>query len=431
MSMEIHLGYGDKDIKFSLPKKQILHVIEGKPVEPVTDIPAAVKAALANPIGTPPLKQIVKKGDKVCLVASDITRGWVRNDLFLPPLLDELNAAGIPDSDITLVVALGAHRHHTPQENLVTYGQAVVERIKIEQSYALDTEDFIKLGTTSQGVDACVYKTVAQADKVILTGGIVYHLMAGFGGGRKSIMPGVSAYSSIQSNHSFCLHDVIGQGVSPACIAGKLEGNKMHENIMEMAEMLKPAFLLNAVLTPEGGFAKFVAGHWTDAWLEGCKAVEDIFGVPITAKADLVIGSAGGFPKDINLYQGSKSIDNAFMAAKDGGVVILTLECRQIMEPPDFSGWFDFESLHERELALRKAFTVPGFIALKCGLIAKQVSLIIVTLPENKEFVTKAGMIPATSLEEAIAIAEQKLGCKDYSITVMPHAANTVPVLKG
>jgi len=431
MSMDIHLGYGNKELTLSLPEKQILHVIEGKQVEAITDIPAAVKAVLANPTGTLPLKQIVKKGDKVCLIASDITRGWVRNDLFLPPLLDELNAAGVPDSDITLVVALGAHRHHTDQENITTYGQTVVDRIKIEQSYALDTEDFVKLGTTSQGVDTCIYKTVAEADKVILTGGIVYHLMAGFGGGRKSIMPGVSAYASIQGNHSFCLHDVVGQGISPACISGKLDGNKMHENIMEMAAMLKPAFLFNAVLTPEGKFAKFVAGHWADAWLEGCKAVEDIFGVPITAKADLVIGSAGGFPKDINLYQGSKSIDNAFMAAKDGGVVILTLECRDIAEPPDFSGWFEYESLHDRELALRKGFTVPGFIALKCGFIAKQVSLIIVTLPENKDFITKAGMIPATSLEEAMAIAEQKLGRKDYSITVMDHAANTVPVLKG
>jgi len=430
MSIEIHLGYGNEEIKVNLPEKQILHVIEGNHVEPLTDIPAAVKTALANPIGSPPINQIVKKGDNVCIIVSDITRAWVRNDLFLPPLLDELNASGVPDSDITIVVALGAHRHHTPQENLATYGQEVVKRITIEQSYAPETENFVKLGTTSQGVDTCVYKTVAQADKVILTGGIVYHLMAGFGGGRKSIMPGVSAYASIQGNHSFCLHDVVGQGISPDCISGKLSGNTMHENITEMAAMVKPAFLLNAVLTSEGKFAKFVAGHWYDAWLEGCHAVENIFGVPITAKADLVIGSAGGFPKDINLYQGSKTIDNAFMATKDGGVIILLLECRDIKEPPDFSGWFDFESLYERELALRKGFTVPGFIALKCGLIAKQVSLIIVTLPQNKDFITKAGMIPAASLEEAIAIAEQKLGRKDYSITVMPHAANTVPVMK-
>lgn len=431
MFTEFHLGYGNEVIKCNLPTKQILHVIEGKPVEAIADIPAAVKAVLANPNGSPPLKQVVKQGDKVCIIAGDITRAWVRHDLFLPTLLDELNAAGVPDSDITLVVALGAHRYHTAAENITTYGQEVVDRIRIEQSHAPAAENFVKVGTTSRGVEAYVNKTVVQADKVILTGGIVYHLMAGFGGGRKAIMPGVSGYSSIQGNHSFCLHDVVGQGISPHCISGKLKGNNMHEEMTEIAAMVNPAFLLNAVLTPEGTFAKFVAGHWYDAWLEGCQAVEDIFGVPITAKADLVIGSAGGFPKDINLYQGSKSIDNVFMAVKEGGVVILLLECRDIMEPPDFSGWFEFTSLYERELALRKGFTVPGFIALKCGLIAKQVSMIIVTLPQNKDFIAKAGMIPAASLEEAMAIAEDKLGCKDYSITVMPHAANTVPVLKG
>lgn len=430
MYTEINLGYGNEEIKLRLPQKQILQVIEGNHVEPLTDIPAAVKTALANPIGCPRLNQIVNKEDKICIIASDITRAWVRNDLFLPPLLDELNACGVPDSNITLVVALGAHRHHTPQENLSTYGEEVVNRISIEQSCALDAENFVKIGTTSHGVDTCVYKTVAQSDKVILTGGIVYHLMAGFGGGRKSIMPGVSAYNSIQGNHSFCLHDVVGQGISADCVSGKLSGNTMHENMTEMAAMVKPAFLLNAVITPEGKFAKFVAGHWYDAWLEGCRAVENIFGVPIKAKADLVIGSAGGFPKDINLYQGSKTIDNAFMAAKEGGVVILLLECRDIKEPPDFSGWFDYVSLHERELKLREGFTVPGFIALKCGLIAKQVSLIIVTLPQNRDFVQNAGLIPASSLEEAMVIAEQKLGRKDYSITIMPHAANTVPVMK-
>lgn len=431
MYTEINVGYGNEEIKLKLPKKQILQIIEGNHVEPLTDIPAAVKTALANPIGSPRLNQIVSKNDKVCIIASDITRAWVRNDLFLPPLLDELNACGVPDSNITLVVALGAHRHHTPAENLSTYGAEVIKRVSIEQSCALDAENFVKIGTTSHGVDTCVYKTVAHADKVILTGGIVYHLMAGFGGGRKSIMPGVSAYNSIQGNHSFCLHNVVGQGISADCVSGKLNGNAMHENMTEMASMVKPAFLLNAVITPEGKFAKFVAGHWYDAWLEGCQAVENIFGVPIKEKADLVIGSAGGFPKDINLYQGSKTIDNAFMAAKEGGVVILLLECRDIKEPPDFSGWFDFVSLHEREIKLREGFTVPGFIALKCGLIAKQVSLIIVTLPQNRDFVTNAGLIPASSLEEAMAIAEKKLGRKDYTITVMPHAANTVPVLKG
>jgi len=430
MLKEFSLGFGSSEVKISLPEERIINVVEGKQVEAIANVEAALQEAMKNPIGTEPLQKIVTKGDKVAIVASDITRMWIRHDLFLPTVLNELNAGGVPDKDISLVVALGAHRHHTHEENIAVYGQEVVDRIAIVQSHAAVKEDFVCGGKTSGGVDAYFNKHVANADKVILTGGIVYHLMAGFGGGRKSVMPGISGYASIQGNHSFCLNDQVGKGVNPNCISGKLEGNTMHGNMTEMAKLLNPAFLVNAVFTPEGKFAKFVVGHWYDAWREGCKYVEEIFGVPINGKADLVIASAGGFPKDINLYQGSKTIDNAFMAVKDDGVVILLLECRDIMEPPDFSGWYNYESLHDRELALRKGFTVPGFIALKCGLMAKQVPHIVVTLPENKAFIEKAGMIAVTTLAEAMKLAEEKLARTDYTITVMAHAANTVPLLK-
>ncbi|HWR39490.1 MAG TPA: nickel-dependent lactate racemase [Patescibacteria group bacterium] len=429
MMKEYSLGLGEGEETISLPEERVLHVVEGNPYPAITDVPAAVREVLRNPIGAAPLAETVKKGDKVAIIASDVTRAWIRHDLFLPTLLDELNAAGVPDNDICLVVALGAHRHHTDAENVTVYGQSVVKRIAIHQSYAPTAEDFTRVGKTSRGVEVFINKHVVNADKVIMTGGIIYHLMAGFGGGRKSILPGVAGYSTIQGNHSFCLHDEIGGGTNPDCGSGCLEGNAMHEDMMEIAAMVNPAFLLNAVFTPEGKFARFVAGDWDKAWREGCKTVAQIFGVPIKAKADVVIASAGGFPKDINLYQGSKTIDNADLAVKENGVVILLLECRDIAEPPDFSGWFNYTSLYDREIALRKAFTVPGYIALTLGLSAKQIPHIVVTLPENKEFIERAGMTAVTTLKEAMAVAEDKLGRKDFTVTLMPHGANTVPLL--
>lgn len=429
MQKEIVLGFGEKEVALTLPEEQILHIIEGKAVKAITDVPAAIKTALRNPIDSPPLQEVVKTGDKVAIIASDITRKWISYPAFLPTLLNELNGAGIPDNNITIVVSLGSHRKHTDQENIAVYGQEAVRRVQLVQSYAPNTADFVYMGKTSRGVETYLNKHVVAADKVIMTGGIVYHSMAGFAGGRKAIMPGVAGYSTIQGNHSFCLHEVVGQGINPNCMAGKLNDNNMHADMMEMAAMLKQVFLVNAVFTPEGQFARFVAGHWHTAWLEGCQTVKDIFGVPITAKADLVIASAGGFPKDINLYQATKTTENAFMAVKDDGVIITLMECRDIMEPPDFSGWFNYESLYDREIALRKAFTVPGFIALKTGLAAKKVPHIIVTLPQNKEFIENAGLIATTTLEEALAIAVQKLDRKNYTITLMPHGANTVPLL--
>lgn len=429
--VNLELGLGKETVSVSVAEEQIIEVIEGRPYAAIRDIKAAAQEVLRQPIGTPPLKQVVQAGEKVVIVASDITRAWLKHDKFLVFILDELNEAGIPDCDISLVVALGAHRYHTDAENISVYGQQVVDRINIIQSHALVEEDFVSLGTTTGGVPVKIHKAVVNADRVILTGGIVYHLMAGFGGGRKGIIPGVASYPTIQGNHSFCLHEQAGQGFNPLCGSGSVANNPMHADMIEMAEMVKPDFLFNVVLDAEGNFARFVAGHWLEAWEDGCKTVAEIFGVPIAEKADLVIASAGGFPKDINLYQGAKTIDNAVLACKDNGVVILLLECADIAEPPDFSDWFNYEDLQEREQALRKGFTVPGFVALKLGIMAKKIPHIVVTLPQNAAFIKKAGMIPVTTIEEALTLAEQKLGRTDYKVIVMPHAANTVPILQA
>ncbi|MDD4601757.1 Lactate racemase [bioreactor metagenome] len=424
------LAFGRQTVNFSLPEENILEVIEGKTYSPITNVEAAVKEVLRNPIDSPPLKEVVEQGEKVTIIASDMTRSWIKHDQFLYLILNELNEVGIPDKDITLVVGLGAHRPHTHEENVAVFGQEVVDRINIVQSNVFEPENYVYMGTTSRGVDFNVHKSVADADKVILVGGIVYHWLAGFGGGRKGIMPGVASYESIQGNHSFCLSPEVGHGVNPNSDSGKTVGNPMNEDMVEMTAMINPAFLFNVILTGEGEFARFVAGHWFKAWEEGCKTVVDMYGVPIKQKADLVIASAGGYPKDINLYQGSKCVDNAAKACNENGVVILLQECPEQGEPPDFNAWFtEYEDLFEREQVLRKGFTVPGFIALKLGLIYKKNPYIIVTLPENKEFMAKAGMFPVTTMEEAMALAEEKLGRKDYKTIIMPHGGNTVPIL--
>jgi nickel-dependent lactate racemase len=423
-------GFGDQKLKLGLPEEKIIHTIEGRQAEPITDIPAAVKHALRNPIGTPPLNKIVTPGEKVGIIVSDITRAWVKFNHFLPVILDELNEAGVPDRDIFIVIALGAHRAHTMEENVLVCGQDVCHRVPIYQHDCHDKENLTYIGTTSRNVELYINKRIVEADKVILTGGIVYHLMAGFGGGRKAIMPGVSGFSSIQGNHLACMHKEIGKGLNPNCASGRLQGNEMNEEMNEMAALVKPDFLFNAVFTPEGKFAKLAAGHWYDAWLAGSKMVEEIYGISITAQADLVIASAGGFPKDINLYQGSKTIDNAYMAVKPGGVIICMLECRDIYEPKEFSGWFQYSNdLMEFEMAIRRHFTIPGFIAYKIADIAKRNTLIVVTKPKNADFMRKAGIIPASNLEEAYTIAKERLGREDYTITLMPFAANTVPLI--
>lgn len=426
---EMELAFGEGAVRLALPETKHMEVVEGNTAAGVQDIIRAVREALAQPIGVPPLNQIVGASDTVVIIVSDITRQWVRHDLFLPVLIDELNAAGVPDSRITVMVALGAHRPHSDKENVLNYGQEVVSRVTIVQSYAPEEKDFVQIGTTSRGVPVTINRRVAEADRVILTGGICYHPMAGFGGGRKAILPGVSGYDSIQGNHRFCLSKVVGAGVNPLCTSGSLENNDMHQDMMEMARMLEPDFLFNVVLTPEGEVSGFFAGHWIEAWQTGCRKVEEIYGVPVRQAADLVIVSAGGFPKDMNFYQACKSIQNAAPAVKPGGMMIAVMECRDIDDPPDFSQWFDYPSLLEAELALRKAFTVPGFIALKMRYTAREIPIIVVTLAQNAEFFSKTGIKAVNSMEEAIRIAAQEVDLNNCRIMVLPHGGSTLPLV--
>ncbi|MDR3561870.1 MAG: nickel-dependent lactate racemase [Negativicutes bacterium] len=346
-------------------------------------------------------------------------------------MLDELNISGVPDADIFIIVALGAHRKNTQEEIASICGQEVCRRVVISQHDTHDKGNLVYMGKTSRGVESYMNKQVIEADKMILTGGIVYHLMSGFGGGRKAIMPGISGYDSIQGNHQYCLNKVIGQGLNPNCGSGMVKENEMAIDMREIGAFAKADFLLNAVFTPEGDFAKFFAGHWYQAWEEGCKEVEKIYGVPVSGRADLVVASAGGYPKDINLYQGIKANDNAYLATRPGGAAIVFMECRDIMEPPEYSEWLKIKDPLEFEMALRKNFTVPGYSAFRTRYIAKEIALIVVTSPENAEFMSKAGIIAVADFKTALAVAEKKIGRPDYTINVMTQAANTVPLLRG
>ena len=199
---------------------------------------------------------------------------------------------------------------------------------------------------------------------------------------------------------------------------------------MEIAALLKPAFLINVVLNAEGQYAGIFAGNYITAWEKACRLIDDIYGVPIKETADIVIASAGGFPKDINLYQTSKTIDNASHAVNPGGVVVLVSECRDIKEPPDFAQWFELDGPKGMEKQLRRDFTVPGYAALFEVQKAQEATYIFVTLAENAELIRKVGMIPATTLAEAMNIAYSK--CRpDAKIIIMPQGANTLPVFDG
>lgn len=427
------LPYGNGFQEVTLPEEKVLYDIHGNKADVLEDITAATLAAVRCPIASQPLQKVVRKGDKVAVIVSDVTR-LVRTAEFLPVIISEINAAGVPDEDITIIVATGTHRAHTHDEDIAVCGKDIVKRIKIHQHDSRNNEELTDLGVTSFGTPILIDSYAAEADKVIITGAVSLHPMAGFGGGRKAVMPGVSGHATIMHNHAIALAPKVGDGCNPLCETGLLEGNPLHEDMVEVTKKLDPAFLVNMVFTPEGKLHEVVAGHWYKAWEKGCKDLVAMAGVPIKELADVVFASAGGSPKDMNLYQSCKAHMNAVFAVKKGGIMILTLECPDIKEPAIFTDWFSKSDVLQFEKDVRADFSIPAFVAFKTRCIVNSLTTYLVTKPENFEFVRQTGQIPVASLEEAWLLTQQELakqGKDDYKITIMGHASATMPVLEA
>jgi lactate racemase len=426
----IRLKYGEGEVKFSLPAEQIYCEVVGKDCPAIDDIPRSIRLALERPIDSPPLRELLHPTHKVAITVSDITRSWQRMDLVLPSLFDTIAQVGIPDENVSILVVVGGHRQNTREEMELLCGKDVCRRVNVVNHNARDLSNMVYLGKTSRGTEVAINRVVADADRIILTGGIIYHYMVGYGGGRKSVIPGFSSIKTIQQNHLWAMGRELGFGSNRNARSGKTRGNECHEDMMEIAGFVKPDFIVNVVPNADGDYAGIFAGNWVSAWQEGTKLVDEIYGVEIPALADIVIASAGGAPKDINLYQTGKTMDNASYAVKKGGVVIIVSECPDILEPPEFPQWFQYPSTLEMERALRADFTIPGWVAFKEVECSDLATYIMVTRPENAELVGKAGIIPAATMEKALKEAYRKCGTKEPRIMLMPQGANTLPVLK-
>jgi nickel-dependent lactate racemase len=275
-----------------------------------------------------------------------------------------------------------------------------------------------------------INKIAAEADRIILTGGVVYHYMVGYGGGRKSVMPGFCALETIKQNHLWVLGTEVGSGTNPACASGSTKGNPMHEDMMEIAALARPDFLVNIVPNLAGQIAGVFAGNWATAWWAATRLVDRIFGVPIAEETDIVIATAGGYPKDINLYQTQKTIDNAWRAMKPNGAAVILAECPDIREPKEFFDWFDHTDRLEMEKALRADYVLAGWLAFHQLEYRDKGLIILVTREENFPYAEKARLHPVASIEEALRVAHAHCGALQPKITVMPQGANTLPIIK-
>lgn len=432
MDIKVSLPYGKGVQELVLPKEHLLYELHGNEAPVCEDVAAATKYAIEHPICSAPLKEVVEPGDTVAIVISDITR-LCGTDKFLPVVIEELNEAGVPDKDITIVVATGTHRPHTEEENIIVVGEDLHKRLKIVQHTCKDEATLVDIGVTSLGNRVRINKEAAEADKLILTGAVSLHPFAGFGGGRKALMPGCAAYETVMFNHAMTLSPIPGGGCNPASDSGLLENNPVHLDMTEACALKEPDFLVNTVFSPDGDICEVVAGDWYEAWLKGTKDLMVMSAVEIQEQADVVIASAGGYPKDISLYQALKCHANSALAVKPGGIMIFTYDCPDIKEPGIFIDFYSRTDLEKLEQDIRKDFTVPAFVALKNRLITKDLTAYMVTRPENFDFVAKTGHIPCATLEEAWGLAKEQLAKEqknNYTITIIGHGSATLPLLK-
>ena len=412
--MKLEFGFGTGVQTVELPESNLMGVLMANDVPKGRMNEEEVIHALANPIGTPRLREIVKPGEKIAVLTSDITRP-VPTWRIMPALLDELYAAGVRPEDITLVFALGSHRPHTPEEQKKLAGERAYSEIRCVDS---DRMDCVHMGVTDAGTPVDITRVVAQADRRICLGNIEYHYFAGYSGGAKAIMPGVSTREAIQSNHSMM--------VRPEACAGNLDSNPLRQDLEQAAAICGVDFIVNVVLDEHKQIVKAVAGDLTLAHREGCRFLDQMYLKEIEGLADIVIVSQGGAPKDLNLYQTQKALDNAKHAVKKGGTIILIGSCKEGLGEKVFEEWMlsapTAESMIER---IGRDFQLGGHKAAAIAMVLQNAEIYLVSELEDS-FVERIFLKPAKSAQEALDRAFSRHG-KDCRVLAMPYGGSTLP----
>ncbi len=412
--MRLEFGIGTRTETVEVPDQNLLEVLEPNKVEVQRRGVEAVDFALENPVGAPRLRELLHPGQKIAIITSDITRPMPTATV-MPSLLDEIYRTGVRPHDVTLVFALGSHRPHTEEEKKKLAGERAYHEINIEDS---DPKDCIHLGTTKAGTPVDITRTVAEADVRICLGNIEYHYFAGYSGGAKAIMPGVSTREAIQCNHRFMVDD-------RAC-AGNLKDNPIRSDIEEAAAICGVDYIVNVVLDEHKKIIYAVAGDVTKAHRAGAAFLDTLFLKKLRQRADIVLVSQGGAPKDLNLYQTQKALDNSKHAVREGGTIILIGSCKEGLGEKTFEEWMTRspspEAMIER---IGRDFQLGGHKAAAIAMVLQKADIILVSdLPDD--FVKSIFLKPAHSAQEAFDEAMKKYG-PDATVIAMPYGGSTLP----
>ncbi len=418
--MRVKLAYGREGLWVDLPDRSVT-VVDPRFVEGLPDEEAAIIQALRRPLGTPPLREIVKPEDTVAIVFSDITRP-TPNDRLLPPLLAEL--CHVPREQIVLINATGMHRLNTEEELRGMLGDGVVDDYRIVQHDAWDESGMVNLGQTRFGHEILVNRTYAEATVKILTGFIEPHFFAGFSGGPKAVLPGVAGVRLVLENHSAAMLD------HPGATWGITAGNPVWEEMLEVALKTDPTFLLNVALNRERAITGVYAGSLQAAHQAGTAAVRQAAMVRVEAPFDVVITSNSGYPLDLNLYQAVKGMSAAAQVVREGGSIIIAAECWDGV--PDHGEYKNILQMADSPQALLEVVRRPGFLMMDQweahvqARVQCRAAVYVKNSYLSDDEIRAALLRPCHQIEETLA---ELLACygPDARICVLPEGPQTIP----
>lgn len=433
--VKVTVPYAHNKMEFEVPEKQFIGTIYPKKVKPLSDSKAAIREAIRHPHGSTPLNQNLSGGERIVIIACDITRN-ARDDITLPVLIEELNKIGVVDDQITIVVATGTHRPDTEDELISLYGEEIIKRINVVNHNAYNGASLSYLGSSrTRGIPVWINKTVVEADYRIATGVIEPHPFAGYSGGRKTMTIGTAGEETIRATHNV---EVISH---PQTRFGSVEDNIFREFLKESTEFVDVDYIVNVVLNQKKEVLKVVAGDPDKAHLVGVNYARKVYEVSVKERADIVI-SAPGMPKELNLYQATRAAYSPLLnpkpTLKDGGVVIIPASCQDGIGHP---GWYEWmEGVNNPDEIIRKAKKESirpgehkafflGMLMSQSFPFSRKTKIIVVGAEIEDEIVEKLCLIPANTPSEALKKANQLTN--GGKVLVLPCGMVTIPCYEG
>ncbi|PLT27886.1 nickel-dependent lactate racemase [Peribacillus deserti] len=416
--MKTQLLYGKNGLEVEVPDHAF--IVEPKDLPGLDEDLEELKQALRNPIGTPPLREMVKATDKVAIAISDITRPTPNHKL-VPVLIEELNH--VPIENFVIINGTGTHRDQTREEFVQMLGEWVVDNVRIINNQCQNKETLVNIGRSKFGCDVYLNKEYVEADFKIVTGFIEPHFFAGFSGGPKGIMPGIAGLETIMTFHNARM---IGDARSTW---GNMQDNPVQDMTREINSMCKANFMLNVTLNKEKEITSVFAGELFEAHDRGCEFVKEHAMIKCEDRFDVVITSNSGYPLDQNLYQTVKGMSAAHKIVKEGGTIIIASECSDgLPNHGNYSKIFEFADSPQ---ALLDLINDPNFKMFDQWQVQKQAVTqvwadVYVYSTLKDEQVESAMLKPTHNIEQTLVELKQKYG-EDMSIAVLPLGPLTIP----